>query len=102
MHDWERIVVAWRRENGEWRRNSLHMSYHAGYIYLPWNEIQNTFDYSDIGEQAGKDKDAAKTLDGRNMRISTPAIRGGMALAASAVSGNPGAGIGITWRMRQI
>ena len=64
MHDWERIVVAWRRENGEWRRNSLRMTYHAGYVYLPWNEIQNAFDYSDIGEQAGKDKDAAKVYAG--------------------------------------
>ncbi|KAF8463426.1 hypothetical protein BDZ91DRAFT_731575 [Kalaharituber pfeilii] len=61
MHDWERIIVLWRRDSdGMWRRKELFRSYHSGYMLEDWANVQNTFDYSNISEQGGKDKDGAK------------------------------------------
>lgn len=30
VHDWERIIVIWRRENNQWFRKELLKSFHTG------------------------------------------------------------------------
>ncbi|KAA8904864.1 hypothetical protein FN846DRAFT_779326 [Sphaerosporella brunnea] len=66
MHDWERIVVIWRRDGstGEWTRSRLLKSMHSGYQSRAWGSIESTFDYSDPSEFRGKNKDGAKIYSG--------------------------------------
>ncbi|KAG0638526.1 hypothetical protein HOY80DRAFT_967119 [Tuber brumale] len=64
MHDWERIIVIWRRESGQWYRKELLKSFHTGYMHDNWDKVQNTFDYSNPDEQAGKNKEGAKIYVG--------------------------------------
>ncbi|RPB29314.1 hypothetical protein L211DRAFT_775715 [Terfezia boudieri ATCC MYA-4762] len=65
MHDWERIIVIWRRDSDNmWRRKELLKSFHAGYMHDDWATIQNTINYNNPDEQAGKDKDGAKIYVG--------------------------------------
>lgn len=84
MHDWERvsnyhqpgdlkmhthlrwqIIVVWRRHSDNmWRRTELLKSFHSGYMHDDWATIQNTINYDNLEEQAGKDKDGAKIYVG--------------------------------------
>ncbi|CCX33375.1 hypothetical protein FPQ18DRAFT_287940 [Pyronema domesticum] len=66
MHDWERIVVSWKRnpQTGEWRRDQLLKSMHSGYQAKAWNSVQSTFTYNNTNENNGKDKDGPKIYVG--------------------------------------
>ncbi|RPA72335.1 hypothetical protein BJ508DRAFT_419523 [Ascobolus immersus RN42] len=66
MHDWERIIVIWKKNmfSGNWTRASLLKSYHSGYMEDSWARIQNTFNDDNEGEQNGKNKDHAKIYIG--------------------------------------
>lgn len=59
------IIVIWRRDpDNLWRRKVLLKSFHSGYTRDEWNEVQNTINYDNLDEQAGKDKDGAKIYVG--------------------------------------
>lgn len=64
MHDWERIIVIWRRTGGQWTRRELLKSFHSGYMHDNWKDVQNTFNDDNWNEQDGKDKDHAKIYVG--------------------------------------
>jgi hypothetical protein len=66
VHDWERIVVIWKRNasTGEWKRASILKSMHSGYQAKSWASIESTFTYDNIDEFKGKDKDGAKIYSG--------------------------------------
>ncbi|KAI5789698.1 hypothetical protein DFH27DRAFT_614318 [Peziza echinospora] len=66
MHDWERIIVTWKRNPATkfWTRTNLLKSAHSGYMEDSWGGIQNTFDEALTSEQNGKDKDHPKIYVG--------------------------------------
>jgi hypothetical protein len=64
VHDWERVIVIWRRENGQWTRKELLKSYHSGYMHDNWDGVQNTINYDNVDEQGGDNKDGAKIYVG--------------------------------------
>lgn len=85
MHDWERVIVVWRRENNEWTRKSLLLSYHSGYEEIAWDKVQNTFNYDDTTKQGAKNLDGAKiyvgaskhaNFDSRNTGWNDPGSQG--------------------------
>lgn len=64
MHDWERIIVVWKRDGDNWIRDRLLKGFHGTSINTPWDSVQNTFDYSDTTEQGARGKDGAKIYAG--------------------------------------
>ncbi|KAI5785845.1 hypothetical protein EDC01DRAFT_190119 [Geopyxis carbonaria] len=63
-HDWERIIVIWKRVNGVWTRKQLLKGFHSGYMEDNWATVQNTFNYDNTGENGGRNKDGAKIYVG--------------------------------------
>lgn len=65
-YDWERIIVVWKRNTTDntWTRNKLLRSFHSGYKEQDWNDVQSTFNYDDINEIHGKNKDGPKIYVG--------------------------------------
>ncbi|KAF8250908.1 hypothetical protein K440DRAFT_616554 [Wilcoxina mikolae CBS 423.85] len=66
VHDWERVVVIWKRDatSGNWIRSGLLKSMHSGYQAKNWKDVESTFTYDNTDEQRGKDKDGAKIYVG--------------------------------------
>ena len=65
IYIWWKIIVIWRRDSDNmWRRKELLKSFHSGYTHDDWATIQNTINYNNLEEQAGKDKDGAKIYVG--------------------------------------
>jgi len=66
VHDWERVVVIWKRNatSGAWTRTGLLKSMHSGYQEKNWKDVESTFTYNNTAEQRGKNKDGAKIYVG--------------------------------------
>jgi len=67
VHDWERIVVIWKRSAsspGSWARSGILKSMHSGYQARSWASIPSTFNHTDAGPVAAKNGDGAKVYSG--------------------------------------
>lgn len=46
LSDWERVVIAYKKELGQWFPSSLLMSSHGGYTNRYWSNIEQTLKYA--------------------------------------------------------